>query len=68
MKVLLVVIGILTITACGTEISRLSDDDLRMKVQECDYAVDLTAAEHQVCGNYRRECKRRLEEGRFVCK
>ncbi len=53
--------------ACGNDISRLSDDDLRYKIQECDYALDMTAAEHQICDNYHRECKRRFDEGRFVC-
>ena len=56
------------LVACGNDMSRINDSDLRKKVQECDYAVNMTAAEHQVCGNYKRECKRRLEsEGRFVC-
>lgn len=57
------------LSACGNEIARLDDDDLRKKVQECDYATNMNAASHQACDNYRRECKRRLEiEGRFVCK
>lgn len=68
MKAFLVVVGILALMACGTEIGRLSDDELRNKIQECDYAVSLSPAEHQVCENYHRECKRRLDEGRFVCK
>ncbi|NVK37161.1 MAG: hypothetical protein HWE18_04490 [Gammaproteobacteria bacterium] len=57
------------LVACGNDISRLSDDDLRKKIQECDYAIEseMTAAEHQVCDNYHRECKRRFDEGRFVC-
>ena len=54
--------------ACGNDMTRLSDDDLRQKIQDCDYAVNLSAAEHQVCDNYHRECKRRLNKGRFVCK
>jgi len=53
---------------CGNEITRLSDDELRAKIQDCDYAVDLTTLELQACNNYHRECKRRLDEGRFVCK
>ncbi|MGR6874675.1 hypothetical protein ACU6U9_20850 [Pseudomonas sp. HK3] len=52
---------------CGNDITRLSDDELRQKIHGCDYALDLTVAEHQVCENYHRECKRRLNEGRFVC-
>lgn len=52
-----------------SNITKLSDDELRDRVHKCDYAVNLTPAEHQVCHNYHRECERRLErEGRFVCK
>jgi len=65
-KIYLALICIL-LAACGNDAGRLSDDDLRAKIQECDYAVGLTAVELQVCNNYHRECKRRLEEGRFVC-
>ena len=57
----------ISVLACGNDLSRLSDDSLRDKVQACDYAVSMSTAEHQVCKNYHRECKRRLSEGRFVC-
>ncbi|MFT7108388.1 MAG: hypothetical protein ACI843_000023 [Psychrobacter glaciei] len=63
---LIVVLALLS--ACGNGIANVSDDDLRNKVQQCDYAVNLSAAEHQACENFHRECKRRLKsEGRFVC-
>ncbi|EAT11762.1 hypothetical protein RED65_05229 [Oceanobacter sp. RED65] len=53
---------------CESDLSALEDDELRKRINECDYAVSLTPAEHQVCRNYHRECKRRLdEEERFVC-
>lgn len=65
-KILLAILSI-GLVACGNDSGRLSDDELRAKVQECDYAVGLTAVELQVCENYHRECKRRLKEGRFVC-
>ena len=65
-KLMLMVLSVCLI-GCGNEITRLSDDDLRQKIHECDYAVGLSTAEHQVCENYHRECKRRLNEGRFVC-
>lgn len=58
----------LSLLACGNGMSRYSDDELRDKIRDCDYAVNLSTADHQVCENYHRECKRRLEsEGRFVC-
>lgn len=57
------------LSACGNDIARISDSDLREKIQECDYAMNMTAARHQICTNYHKECKRRVEsEGRFVCK
>ena len=65
-SVCFILIGLLV--GCGNEFTRLSDDELRAKIQKCDYAVGLTAVELQVCDNYHRECKRRLDEGRFVCK
>jgi len=68
MKKILLAIVSLSILGCGNDSGRLSDDELRAKIQECDYAVGLTAVELQVCENYHRECKRRLDEGRFVCK
>jgi hypothetical protein len=53
---------------CGNDISRLSDDDLRKEIYACDYAVSQTPSDALICGNYHRECKRRLkDEGRFVC-
>ena len=57
----------LSLLACGNGMSRYSDDELREKIRDCDYAVSLSTAEHQVCENYHRECKRRLNDGRFVC-
>jgi hypothetical protein len=62
------IIALIILSACGNDIAKVGDSDLRQKVQECDYAMNMSAAEHQVCANYHRECKRRLEsEGRFVC-
>ena len=67
-KSLLVLMLSLFLFACGNSMSGLDDNELRSKVQECDYAVNLNTADYQVCENYRRECKRRLKsEGRFVC-
>ena len=65
-KLMLMALSIFLL-GCGNDITRLSDDDLRQKINDCDYAVGLSTAEHQVCENYHRECKRRLNEGRFVC-
>lgn len=67
-KLLLFSLLILPLLSCGNGMSQYSDDDLRAKIQGCDYAVDLSTVDLQVCENYHKECKRRLEsEGRFVC-
>lgn len=56
------------LAACGSNMSDLSDDKLRKEVYACDYAVNLSPSDAIVCGNYHRECKRRLkDESRFVC-
>jgi hypothetical protein len=68
-KQLILIMSFALLSACGNGIAKVSDDDLRNKVQECDYAMNQSAAEHLVCENYHRECNRRLKsEGRFVCK
>lgn len=71
----LVVMGVFLVSgilsACSeSELKRMSDTDLRMKLNECDYKVQTSSVrDAQTCHNYRRECTRRLEEeGRFVCK
>lgn len=67
-KTICLALMVFVLLGCGNEITRLSDDDLRKKVQDCDYGVGLSTLELQVCENYHRECKRRLKkEGRFVC-
>ena len=66
-KVLVLVMASLLV-ACGNNMSNLSDDELREKVYVCDYALNLSPSDAIVCGNYHRECKRRLkDESRFVC-
>lgn len=68
LKQVMVLTAVAVLSACGNDISRIDDDSLRQKVQDCDYALSMTAAEHQACENYHRECQRRLKsEGRFVC-
>jgi len=62
---------ILFLTACsGSKLEKMSDTDLRTKLNDCDYKVQTSSVrDAQTCHNYRRECARRLEEeGRFVCK
>ncbi|MDK2779349.1 MAG: hypothetical protein KYX62_16985 [Pseudomonadota bacterium] len=55
------------LTGCSSELESVSDKDLRRRHYECQHAVNLTAAEIQVCHNIRRECERRAAAGNFVC-
>ncbi len=61
--------ALLLVGCSGSEIEKMSDTDLRTKLNECDYQVQTSSVrDAQTCHNYRRECARRLkEEGRFVC-
>jgi hypothetical protein len=58
---------LLMLLGCSGGMSHISDDELREKVLACDYMVDGTAPELQVCKNYKRECKSRNKSGQFIC-
>ena len=52
---------------CSNELSKLSDNALQDRMNECAGASSLSPGKAISCENYERECKRRREEGRFVC-
>lgn len=53
---------------CGkNELEKLSDSELQDRMYECQTTVDQSPGMAISCDNYRRECQRRREEGRFVC-
>ena len=54
-------------TGCDGKLTGLSDSELQDKVYECDSAQSQSPGFAISCDNYRRECKRRRDDGRFVC-
>lgn len=70
LTVMVVFASVALLGCSASELEKLSDTDLRTKLNECDYQEKVHSVSNaQVCHNYRRECARRLEEeGRFVCK
>ncbi|HEX7036354.1 MAG TPA: hypothetical protein VF210_11295 [Pseudomonadales bacterium] len=63
----LLVAGGLAIAACDSELARVPDQTLQERVYECNHTFDQSPGFAIRCDNYRRECLRRRDEGRFVC-
>lgn len=55
------------LAACESKLAGLSDTELQDRMYECNTTVDQAPGMAISCDNYRRECQRRREEGRFVC-
>lgn len=52
---------------CGNELANLSDSDLQDRSHECRTNTEPTPGQAISCDNFRRECRRRRDEGRYVC-
>lgn len=52
--------------ACGSNLEGTTDAELQEKMFECS-KPGLSPGMAIQCDNYRRECSRRREQGRFVC-
>jgi hypothetical protein len=64
----LVLVGALAALAgCEGKLAKISDADLQDRMYECNTTVDQAPGMAISCDNYRRECHRRRDEGRFVC-
>ena len=63
----IVLLACLALAACEGKLASMSDSDLQDKVYECDSAQSQSPGFAISCDNYRRECKARREDGRFVC-
>jgi len=60
--------GLAVLGGCGkSELEKLTDTELQDRMYECQTTVDQSPGMAISCDNYRRECERRREEGRFVC-
>jgi hypothetical protein len=55
------------LAACGGKLGGLSDADLQDHVYECNTAQSQSPGFAISCDNYRRECKRRRDDGNYVC-
>lgn len=55
------------LTGCEGKLAKLPDTELQDRIYECQHTVDQAPGFAISCDNYRRECERRREEGRFVC-
>ena len=59
--------GLLAFAGCEGKLADLPDAELQDHVYECSNTVDQAPGFAISCDNYRRECQRRRDEGRFVC-
>jgi len=57
----------LFLAGCESELAGISDVELQDRIYQCNTTVDQSPGFAISCDNYRRECERRRENGRFVC-
>lgn len=55
------------IAGCGSELERLTDEELQDRVYECKRETSMSPGKAITCDNYDRECQRRRKKGRYVC-
>lgn len=67
LRLALLLTTLLALGACESKLSKLSDSELQDRMYECDTTIDQSPGMAIRCDNYRRECTRRREAGRFVC-
>lgn len=52
---------------CESKLARLTPDELRDRIFECQTTREPGPALAIACDNYRRECTRRRNAGQYVC-
>ncbi len=57
----------LAASGCGNKLEGLSDEDLQDKAYACSRESKPSPGAAIACDNYRKECQRRRQLGRFVC-
>lgn len=60
-------LGLLVLSGCGNDLNDLSDSQLQERAFECLTNKEQTPGGAISCENYRRECQRRRDMGRYVC-
>ena len=53
--------------ACESKLAAISDASLQEKMMECNSVTDPSPGMAIACDNYRRECRARRDQGRYVC-
>ena len=66
-RVLCLCLGLLVCTGCEGKLAGMSDTELQDKMHECNTQTSQSPGFAISCDNYRRECERRREAGRYVC-
>lgn len=67
MRHFLLLSGVIGLSGCESELAKIPDKTLQDRVYECTQTLDQSPGFAIRCDNYRRECRRRREEGHFVC-
>jgi hypothetical protein len=65
--IVVVILACFALAGCDSKLASVSDADLQDKAYQCDTQQSQSPGFAITCDNYRRECKARREEGRFVC-
>ena len=63
----IVVASTVFVAGCDNKMSGLSDEDLADSMHDCGVNQNQSPGMAIKCDNIERECKRRRDEGRFVC-
>ena len=58
---------ICALVACDSRINNMADTDLQDRMYECRDSQSQNPGFAISCDNYRRECLRRREQGKFLC-
>lgn len=60
-------LALFTLTACSNEFSDIPDEELADKAYACRTTTEQSPGFAITCDNYKRECERRREAGKYVC-
>jgi hypothetical protein len=60
-------VSLFFLSACESKLASLTDAELQDRIYQCQTTTEQSPGFAISCDNYRRECERRREQGRFVC-
>lgn len=64
---LLLLAGLLGLAGCEGKLAKISDSELQDRMYECNTTLEQSPGMAISCDNFRRECQRRRDQGRYVC-